>query len=153
MRSTRSKKRVPAVITLIKSRRLLCALWATVVIATLLTQFDSVLPLFVEDTFHWGATAAGLMFLPLLIPSFLSPLIGAAIDRLGPRWFSVAGFILFTPLEVLLRFVTHDSLQQKVLLCALLALLGLTINLATPPLLVEIVYVVEQKEKDNPTQL
>ena len=147
---SRPGKRVPTLITLIKSRRLLCALYLTTVIATLLTQFDSVLPLFVEDTFGWGATAAGLIFLPLLIPSFLSPLIGAAIDRLGPRWFSIAGLLLFTPLEVCLRFVDGDDMRDKVLLCALLVLLGLSINLATPPLLVEIVYVIEQKERDNP---
>ena len=149
-RSVRSKKRVPAMLTLIKSRRLLCALWTTMAIATLMTQFDSVLPLYVEDTFGWGATAAGLVFLPLLLPAFFSPLVGAAIDRIGPRWFTVSGLLLLTPLEALLRFVDHNSIRQKVLLCALLLLIGLALNLATTPLLAEITYVIEQKEKDNP---
>jgi MFS family permease len=145
-----TEKRVPALVTLIKSRRLLSALWACLVTATLMTQFDSVLPLFVKDTFGWNSTAAGLIFLPLLLPSLLSPLVGWAIDRYGPRWFSVTGFLFFTPIEVLLRLVTHDSISQKVLLCALLALISVALNLSTPPLLVEITYVVEQKERDNP---
>jgi MFS family permease len=149
-RSARSKKRVPAMFTLIKSRRLLAALWTTLALATLMTQFDSVLPLYVEETFHWGATAAGLVFLPLLLPAFFSPLIGAAIDKVGPRWFTVSGLLLFLPLQVLLRFVDHNSMGQKVLLCALLLLLGIALNLALTPLLAEITYVIEQKEKDNP---
>jgi MFS family permease len=146
---TRSK-RVPALWTLVKSRRLLCACWATFVASTLMTQFDSVLPLFVKDTFGWNSTGAGLIFLPLLIPSVLSPLIGWAIDRYGPRWFGIGGFLLFAPIEVLLRLVTHNSISQKVLLCALLTLLGVALNFLLTPLMVEITYTVEQKERDNP---
>jgi MFS family permease len=148
--SANKKKPVPTLLTLIKSRRLLCALWATLVTSTLMTQFDSVLPLFVKDTFGWNSTAAGLIFLPLVIPSGLSPVIGWAIDKYGPRWFAVAGFLFFTPIEVLLRLVTHDTIGQKVLLCTLLTLIGVALNFSTPPLMVEITYVVEQKERDNP---
>jgi len=148
--STSLKRKVPAVLTLLKSRRLLCSLWGTMVVSTLMTQFDSVLPIFVKQTFGWSSLGAGLIFIPLIIPSFISPLIGWAIDKYGPRWFAVAGFICFGPFEVMLRLVTHNSLKQKVLLCALLACIGLALDLAMPPIMVEITYVVEQKEKKNP---
>jgi hypothetical protein len=62
----------------------------------------------------------------------------------------VAGFLFFTPIEVLLRLITHDTIGQKVLLCTLLTLIGVALNFSTPPLMVEITYVVEQKERDNP---
>lgn len=145
-----TKRKIPAVVTLLKSRRLLCALWGTVVISTLMTQFDSVLPLFVKETFGWGSLGAGLIFIPLIIPSFISPIIGWAIDKYGGRYFCVAGFIGFVPFEILLRLVNHNSLRQKVLLCALLVGVGLSLDLAMPPIMVEISSVVEQKEKKNP---
>lgn len=148
--SVHPEKRIPAMITLLKSRRLLSTVWACFAAGTLMTQFDSVLPLFVKDTFGWNSIGAGLIFLPVLLPSFLSPLVGWGIDRYGPRWFSVAGFLLFGPVEVLLRLVTHNSMGQKVLLCALLTLIGVALDLAATPLLVEITLVVEQKERDTP---
>lgn len=145
-----AKRKIPAVITLLKSRRLLCALWGTVVISTLMTQFDSVLPIYVKETFGWNSLGAGLIFVPLIIPSFISPIIGWAIDKYGGRYFCIAGFIGFAPFEILLRLVDHNSLRQKVLLCALLVGIGLCLNLAMPPIMVEITYIVEQKEKKNP---
>jgi MFS family permease len=142
--------RYPPVVTLLKSRRLLCALLCCLITGILLTSFDSVVPIYVRDTFDWNSTGAGLIFLPLVLPSLLSPLIGKAIDRYGGRWFAVSGFLAFAPFEILLRLVDHDSLHQKVLLCALLALLGLSLNLCSPPIMVEITSVVEAKERQNP---
>ncbi|MCJ1362369.1 hypothetical protein MMC16_001472 [Acarospora aff. strigata] len=141
---------LPPVVTLLKSRRLLAALWGCAVQAALLTSFDSVLPLFVNRTFGWSSTGAGLIFLALIIPSFSAPLVGWASDKYGPRWLATTGFILAFPFLVLLRLVTHHSLPQIVLLCALLALLGLSLTLVMPPLMAEITYVVEAKEKKNP---
>lgn len=141
---------LPPVVTLLKSRRILAALWGCLVQAALTTSFDSVLPLFVKRTFGWGSTGAGLIFLALIVPSFSAPLIGRASDKYGPRWLAATGFILALPFLVLLRSVTHNSLQQIVLLCALLALLGVSLTFVMPPLMAEITYVVEAKEKKNP---
>jgi MFS family permease len=46
--------------------------------------------------------------------------------------------------------VDHDSLGQKVLLCALLALIGISLTLVMPPLMAEVTYVVEAKERESP---
>jgi MFS family permease len=163
----RKKLRLPPVITLLKSRRLLASLWGTIVLASLLTQFDSVLPLHVRHAFNWNSTGAGkpqsfslldnklrspgLVFLPLVIPSFIGPVVGWAVDRFGPRWLATAGFVVFAPFEMLLRLVTHDTLGQKVLLCVLLAFIGLTLDLVLTPLMAEIAFVVASKEKENPS--
>jgi MFS family permease len=140
----------PPIFTLMKSRRLLTALWAIIVQGSQMTAFDSVLPLFTQQTFHWNSIGAGLIFLTLMVPSFAAPLVGWASDKYGPRWLAVAGFIFAIPFWILLRLVTHDSIGQKVLLCALLTLIGISLALVMPPLMAEVTYVVEAKEKERP---
>ncbi|KAB8290735.1 hypothetical protein EYC80_008372 [Monilinia laxa] len=140
----------PPLFTLLKSRRLCAALWGCVVQASLMTAFDSVIPLFVRNTFHWNSVGAGLVFLAVMVPSFAAPVVGWASDRYGPRWLCVAGFCFATPFWILLRLVTHDSLNQKVLLCALLALIGVSLTFVLPGLMAEITYIVEAKEKQIP---
>jgi len=149
-RAPTSKTTTPAMVTLMKSKRLMCALWATFATTTLITQFDSVLPLFVRDTFGWSSTAAGLVFLPLVVPALFSPMVGSAIDRFGTRLFAVTGFVAIGCFEVLLRLVTRNTFGQKVLLCFLLTMIGIAFNLCTPPLMIEIIYVVEHKEQHDP---
>lgn len=143
-------RRMPPVITLLASRRLLAALWGCLVQASLMTAFDTVVPLFVQRVFGWNSTGAGLVFLAIFIPGFAAPAVGWAADKYGPRWLAVFGFVLAVPFWVLLRLVDHNSLSQKVLLCALLALLGVALTIAMTPLMAEITYVVEAKERRNP---
>lgn len=143
------RPRLP-ILTLLSSRRLLAALWGCLIQASILTAFDSVLPLFASRTFSWSPTGAGLIFLPILIPGFFAPLFGAISDRHGPRWLAVSGFLLAIPCLVLLRFVDHNSTRQVVLLCALLAVLGTALAAVMPPLMAEITYIVEAKEVRSP---
>jgi len=140
----------PPIITLLASRRLLVALWGCLVQAALVTAFDGVLPIFVKETFDWDSDGAGLVFLAVMIPNFIAPFVGALSDRYGPRWLTVFGFVCMLPFWILLRFVTHNTLQQKVLLCALLALIGLCLATVMPPLMAEVTYIVEAKEKKSP---
>ena len=142
--------KLPPFIALLTSRRLLATLWACVVQATLLTSFDSVLPIFVHDTFHWDTVGAGLIFLPLVIPSLTGPLIGRFVDRYGPKYFTTGGMILACPFLVLLRLIDQNVLSEKVLLCTLLAFIGFAIDLALIPLNAEITYIVVAKEKKVP---
>ena len=144
------RSRLPPIITLLASRRLDAALWGCLTQAAIMTAFDSVLPLRVKNLWGWDSTGAGLIFLAIVVPSFTAPVIGKYSDKYGPRWFTVMGFVLGCPILTLLRFVDHDSLGQKVLVCALLALLGIVLNMALTPLMAEITYVVEAKEKHNP---
>jgi len=142
--------RFPPVISLLTSKRLLAALWGCTVQASLMTACDSVVPLFVEDTFHWGSLGAGLIFLALVVPAFIAPLVGYIADMKGPRWLVVSGFLTALPFWVLLRLVTKDTINQKVLFCALLALIGCCLTTGMTPLMAEITYVVEAKEKKQP---
>lgn len=136
-----SKKRewsdkLPAVIWLLSSRRLLASLWGCLIQASLLIAFDAILPLFVRHTFGWNSTGAGLIFLPIVIPSFIGPVVGHYSDKHGPRWFAVAGFVGACPCLILLRLVRENTLGQKVLLCALLCLVGINLTVTLTPLMV-----------------
>ena len=144
------RSRLPPILSLLGSRRLLAALWGCLVQASLLTAFDAVLPLRVQALFGFDSTGAGLIFLALVIPSFMAPLIGTLSDKYGPRWLTTFGFFLTWPLFILLRFVDHGGIRQIVLLCALLVMLGVSLTMAMTPLLAEITYLVAAKEEKRP---
>ena len=135
---------------LLSSRRLWAALFCTIIQAMLLTAWDAVLPLYVNKLFGWHSIGGGLILLPLILPSFLAPLVGIWTDRKGPKWPCVIGFLFAIPFLILLRLVDHDGIRQIVLLCALLALVGLASSNAMTPLLAEIAYVVNHKEQTHP---
>jgi len=142
--------KMPPVVLLFGSRRVLCALWATFIISTFFTAFDSILPLYVKHTFGWNSLGAGLIFLPICIATFIGPVIGSLSDKYGPRWFAGAGFVLSCPVLILLRLVHYNSLGQKALLSALLFLLGLGLDLSLTPVMAEVAYAIEAKAARRP---
>jgi hypothetical protein len=71
-------------------------------------------------------------------------------DKYGPRWLVAVGFITSLPYLILLRLITHNALQQIVLLYVLLVLLSISLTLVISLLMAEIVYVVKAKEKKIP---
>ena len=138
--------------TLLSSPRLVVSLWGYFVISLVLGSFDSVLPLFVHDTFGWQQSGQGLIFIPLMVPHITDPLTGWMLDHFPKscRYITSTAFICAAPLLVLLRLVTDNSMQQKILLCALLSLLGLCLAVSMPPLVNETFYAVKEKEDESP---
>lgn len=112
--------------------------------------FFTVVPPFVDKTFHWDSLAAGLIFLCVFLPGFLSPIVGNLSDRYGTKWLSCSGFLASIPIFVCLRFVTSNTTSQKVLFGVLLTLMGIALTLSSTPLMAEITYVIEAKEKKQP---
>lgn len=140
----------PSVVALLSSRRLLSALYCALVQSALLTAWDAVLPIRVNKLFGWQSLGAGLIFLPLVLPSVLAPVVGAFSDRYGSRLPTSIGFLLATPFLVLLRIVDHAARSQVVILCVLLACLGVALTIVLTPLLAEVAYILEAKEKHHP---
>ena len=117
-------KRFPTTYALISSQRLAAALYGGFVQVALICSFDSVLPLFVHRTFGWDSSAMGLIFLAISIPALAGSLAGALSDRLGTRVVVLGGFAISTTALALLSLITDNSIHQKVLLCALLAIIS-----------------------------
>lgn len=145
-------RRLPPTITLLGDVRLDVALWGSFLQALLLAGFDATIPIFVSRTFQWNSLAAGLIFLALVIPTSLSPLIGWLSDKHGPRWYTAAGYILSTIPLILLRLVDHNTIGQKVLLAALLAIFGATGTLFEIPVWAEVVRCTEIRVAARPRQ-
>ena len=122
--SPQKKSRMPTIIVLLGTPRLVAAIYAIFVNVSILAAFDGVLPLYVQSLFHLYSISAGLVFLCIAIPALTGPLVGKLSDKVGPRWIAVAGCILTAPPLILLRLVTHDSTKHKVLLCGLLVCCG-----------------------------
>ena len=103
------RMKLPAVLRLLSSRRLCVALWPSFAIGTIFAGLETVLPIHTQETFGWDSEGAGLIFLPLTLPSFLGPLVGRICDRFGSRWPMTAGFLCLCPILTLLRCVimTH----------------------------------------------
>ncbi|KAI0551597.1 MFS transporter-like protein [Xylaria curta] len=144
------KKRGRGAIELLKSPRLLAALYGILVESGILIGFDATLALFVQRVFGWNSTAVAVIFLALFIPGLIAPLAGWLSDKYGAKWPSFAGFVLTIPIVISLRFVTENNIQHKVLLGFLLGLAGFTLPFAMTPLMAEISYVIEAKEAETP---
>jgi MFS family permease len=149
--ATSKKRKLPTMLILLKSRRILAAFWGSTVVAATFGAMDSTLPLFCKNTFGWSSLGAGLMFIPLCIPSFLGPLVGYFTDRYGPRWIAALGLVLSLPGWVLLRLIDHDNVRQVVLLCALLVVLGVGGALILTSLISEFSKVCDAKERQDPS--
>ncbi|RAL14894.1 MFS transporter [Aspergillus homomorphus CBS 101889] len=141
---------VPGIVRLICSGKLMVVLVATVVDAILYSSFDTVLPLYVMKTFDWGPMGIGLCFLPLFAPSFASPWIGDAVDRLGALQIAFIGFLLDCPTFLLFQLVTENTIQHQALLVVFLLLAGAASTLQMVSLMVEVGRVTERYEREYP---
>ncbi|CAH0051419.1 unnamed protein product [Clonostachys solani] len=135
---------------MLTSKHILVALAGNLIGGLLFSAFDAVLPLFVSESFEWKSTNAGLVFLPLVLPSALGPLIGKTVDRYGSKWVVTAGFITFAAFVIPLRAVTENTLGHKVLLCALLTGIGCSIPLMLPPLMADVAKSLTIEEERDP---
>ena len=114
----------PSATILLRSPRVLAAIYGTLLQVSLLSSFDGILPLFVQRTFNWESSASGAIFIALALPSVFGGVAGTLSDRFGARVVALVGFVFSSIMIALLFLVNHNSIQQVVLLCALLVLTG-----------------------------
>ena len=113
-----------ATLLLLSSPRVLAALYGTLIQVSLLTSFDGILPLFVHRTFNWKSSASGAVFIAITMPSLFGGVAGTLSDRVGARVVALVGFVFSSVMIALMSLVDHSSVQQVVLLTALLVLTG-----------------------------
>lgn len=129
-----SPGRLAGIYKLIRSPRLLTALYGCFVNECVVASLCAVIPLFVHQTFHWTSLQAGCLFLAIAIPGLAGPLAGLLADKLGARWVAISGFLLTTPSLTLMLLAKNDSVHDIVLLCVFLSLAGSTIIFFLSPL-------------------
>ncbi|KAJ4116271.1 hypothetical protein NW768_011060 [Fusarium equiseti] len=144
---------VKTLVNLLKQPRFLAALWGTFVQALINTALESTLPLLTHEIFGWDSIGAGLIFLPLILPSFLGPVVGMIGDRHGPKWLASFGFLFATPFVTCLMFVDENTIQDKILLCGLLACVGITMACIFGPLMAEITWSVQGDDDTGGEQI
>lgn len=124
-----SKSNLPPIFHLIRSPRILASTYGVFTQFGLLASFDAFLPLFVKRRFGWDSLGAGLIFLCIAIPALTGPLAGKLADQFGNRRVAVAGCLLGVPPLLGLRWVGYQETgelgREVILLCALLALIGM----------------------------
>lgn len=140
----------PPFIPLLSSIRLLVSMLGFLVQAIVFSSMNVVLPLFVKKIFHWNSPGAGLVFLSLTGPTCLSPLLVLLANEHGPRWYVSGGLLTTAILLVLLRLVTDNSIDHKIILGVFLCLLGAFGTCSGIPLLVEVASAVELKSREDP---
>lgn len=118
------KFRMPTTVILLKSPRLLTAIYGVFAQVAMLSSFDTILPLFVKQTFGWNSFQAGMIFLTVAIPALAGPLAGRLSDNYGPRWIAISGILMTAPSLVLLRLINKHDTTHVLLLCGLLILIG-----------------------------
>jgi MFS family permease len=136
--------------SILRDHRFQVAFGANIVQITLLSSLDPVLPIFVHRVFSWGPRGAGLIFIPVVIPSLLGVYAGRLTDKYGPKWLVTAGFTAASPLFFLLRLITRDEIGQIILLCTLLTLLSVALAFVGAPLMAEITLALEAQERSCP---
>lgn len=83
------------------------------------------LPLYVVDTYSWSSMGAGLVFLPLTIPSVLSIPITHFVRHFRPRIVVMAGFLLMAVPIVSLRWTQANTFSHEGILITMLFIIGI----------------------------
>ncbi|KAJ5662493.1 vesicular amine transporter, partial [Penicillium maclennaniae] len=116
-----------------RQRRFVTATTSYAFYAMLVTSFDTTLPMQIRVTFNWGTLPAGLLFIGLQVPGILlTPLCGALKDRVGTRYPTGIGFLLFAPFFGLLgipgsrevSWASGDSTAGKVVYVVSVIMVG-----------------------------
>lgn len=150
--STSSTSKMPALLVLMRSMRMIAALYGICVESMIFSGFETVVSLYVQEIWGYTSLGAGLIFIPLTLPAFFGPLLGRIIDRTTPRWALVSGFLGLCPVLVACQYVQYNSMGHKVLLCGLLFLVGLGITVTLNPLMAEISYIADDAGKSRASE-
>ncbi|KIW03665.1 uncharacterized protein PV09_04987 [Verruconis gallopava] len=138
-------------ITLLSSKRFVVGMFAFGVFNGLMVAFDGILPVFLKDAYGFNSQQVSLTFLAMTMPMLLSPIFGAASDRLNStKWPATAGFALCVPGLLLLRLTGDSASREFALLIVLLVELGVAFAVGLPPLAAEVMHVVEDMERMDP---
>ncbi|KAG1113532.1 hypothetical protein G6F42_014437 [Rhizopus arrhizus] len=87
-------KKPLTMIDLLKNWRILSCVLCVTVSASVFAGIEPALPIHLQQTFNASASTIGLIFVAMVVPAFLAPLIGHLSDKIGRQAISAAGMIM-----------------------------------------------------------
>ncbi|CAG7983795.1 unnamed protein product [Penicillium olsonii] len=131
--------------------RLATAMLVEVTISSVISVFETTLPLYTIETYQWSPTNSGLVFLGLTLPSFFSiPLARYTADHGWDRRKIVAFELVLCSLPMVgLKWTEGKSLQQELLFVVLICFVGLFLTTCQAQILAEVSESVRQIEVRN----
>ncbi|OQE88590.1 hypothetical protein PENNAL_c0016G00339 [Penicillium nalgiovense] len=118
--------------------RFMTAVLTEITISSILAAFETTLPLFTMETYKWSSTNAGLVFLGISLPSFLSiPLSRYGRDWKRRRTIAIELILAFFPL-VALRIIDGPSPSHQIGFIALVTGVGLFLTTSQAQVMAEV---------------
>ncbi|KAG1169514.1 hypothetical protein G6F70_008327 [Rhizopus microsporus] len=91
----KTKKNAPVtMISLLKNWRILSCVLCTTVSASVFAGIEPALPIHLQKEFNAPASTIGMIFVAMVAPAFLAPLIGHLSDKWGRQAISATGMIM-----------------------------------------------------------
>ncbi|KAH7324582.1 major facilitator superfamily domain-containing protein [Stachybotrys elegans] len=136
--------------TLISSARLLINLVCAFVQAVTMSSLEVTLPIHLKEVAGYEPFSTALVFIPLMLPAFLSPLIGWMCNKVGNRPVASSGYVICGVFMILLRLHQGDDTLETIGIFTGLALIGIAMCMIMTPVLSDIFDAVEELENEKP---
>ncbi|KAG8526731.1 uncharacterized protein KY384_008160 [Bacidia gigantensis] len=147
---TTSTFRLPVFFELLTMPRILTALLGAFMESFVLTEIETILPLYIKNLFNYNSKEVGLVCVFLLLPSISSPILGAMTDRFGVKIIVSLGYTFLCPFWILLRLINTDGVASLVGLCVLLFCIGLAVDMVLTPVFIETKEAVDERMEQEP---
>ncbi|CAO3609290.1 unnamed protein product [Mucor hiemalis] len=89
-----SKKVTLTMFDLLKNWRIMSCVLCVTVSASVFAGIEPALPIHLQKTYNASASTIGLIFVAMVVPAFLAPVIGHISDKVGRQAISATGMIL-----------------------------------------------------------
>ncbi|KAH8896119.1 MFS general substrate transporter [Thozetella sp. PMI_491] len=137
-------------VPLLRTPRIAAAIYGVFVHIVVVTGFDGVLSIYVEQIFDWSSFNVGLCFVTIgAANAFVGPFAGKLSDQCGARWLAFLGCVTTAIPVTLLRFVDTSSTGQAWLLYILLASIGAMSSFAVSPLAADLFAAAQQRDVEG----
>lgn len=126
-------------IDLLKNPRIISCILCTIISASVFGGIEPALPLFLKSQYGASTSTIGVVFVAMVIPAFLAPLIGHLSDKMGRQTICATGMILmaaasplvaikFTSIYFIIPPLMLFGLSSPVTLTPILPEMGETVN-------------------------
>lgn len=144
-----NKKRPVTMIALLKNWRILSCVLCVIVSASVFSGIEPALPIHLQNEFDASASTIGMLFVAMVIPAFLAPVIGHLSDKVGRQAISASGMIMMAVISPLV------SIHYNSIYCIIppLMIFGLSSPVTLTPILPEMGETVTEMGSDAYAQV